>query len=162
MVREKIKTEIARATVHLIKREGQGVLVDGNLILTAAHCIEFKSDGSMVLGDYFIEKIKTVKGELSVTPLAVEPVNDIAILCSLDNQTFCNEADEYELFCEETNPVKICTKEFELFDKFPVYIYTHKGTWVRGDAQQCYKDATHLSIEAEKKNRRGNIWQCSN
>jgi len=104
-----------------------------------------------VLGDCIFEKIKTVKGELSVKPLAIEPVNDIAILGSLDDQVFDKEATEYELFCKEINPVKICTDEFKLFDKFPAYIYTHNKTWVMGDAQQCKINANHLMIETENK-----------
>ena len=93
MLRENIYTDVANATVTLLGRGGQGVLVSGNLIITAAHCIDFKCEGQMVLGDYFIEEIKTTQGKLKVAPLAVEPVSDVAVLGSLDDQEFSEEAD---------------------------------------------------------------------
>ena len=36
------RAEIEKAIVTLTKRGGQGVLVADNLILTAAHCIDFR------------------------------------------------------------------------------------------------------------------------
>jgi len=40
---------------------------------------------------------------------------DIAVLGSLDNQTFDDEAEAFEQFCEETEPVPLCRDEHELF-----------------------------------------------
>jgi hypothetical protein len=45
MIKEQVKTDVANATVTLLKRGGRGVLVPGNLIVTAAHCIEFECGG---------------------------------------------------------------------------------------------------------------------
>ena len=150
MLRENIFTDVAKATVTLLEKGGQGVLVSGNLVITAAHCIDFRCEGEMVLGDYFIEKIKTDERELKVTPLAVEPVSDLAVLGSLDDQVFAKEAEDFENFCEHTKPVPLCRTDFELFRKFRVYIYTHKGTWVTGSAMQCCEDAEALSVEADE------------
>jgi V8-like Glu-specific endopeptidase len=86
MLKKSIQHDVAKATVSLLGQGGQGVLVRNNLILTAAHCINFYCDGRMTLGDYFIEEIKTSEGrKLKVTPYAVEPVSDIVVLGSLDN-----------------------------------------------------------------------------
>ena len=146
---EDIYTDVAKATVTLSGKDGQGVLVNSNLILTAAHCIDFRCEGEMVLGDYFIEEIKTGERELKVAPLAVEPVNDLAVLGSLDNQEFSKEADDFEKFCEDTKPVPLCRRDFVLFRKFRVHIYTHKGIWVTGSAMQCCEDAHVLQVETE-------------
>jgi hypothetical protein len=103
----------------------------------------------MVLGFHFIEEIETIHGKLKVGPLAIEPVQDIAVLGALDEQYFCGEATMFEEFCEKIKPVPICVNNFELFQNFPVYIYTHKMEWIKGKAQQCEYDAPMLAIETE-------------
>ena len=73
---EKVKA----ATVQLAKG-GQGVLVPGELIVTAAHVIGWSAEGWMALGGYYIEEVKVADGStLTIQTLAVEPVVDIAIL----------------------------------------------------------------------------------
>ncbi len=155
MIRKHIRDDVAKATVTLLRKGGRGVLVSGNLIITAAHCIYFETEGRMALDDYYIEAIKTVHGRLKVAPVAIEPVSDVAVLGSLDNQEFTEEADQFEMFCENTKPVPLCLNDFELFQSFPVHIYTHRGTWVAGSAVQTRRDAKKLSIEAGQQIRRG-------
>jgi len=150
MQRDNIYTNVAKATVIILSKGGQGVLVPGNLIITAAHCIDFTTEGTMALGDYFIEEIEVGERVLKVAPLAVEPISDLAVLGSLDEQVFDKEAEGFEEFCEHTKPVVVCRSEFELFQKFKVHIYTHKGTWVTGCAMQCREDATKLFVEADE------------
>ncbi len=141
---------VANATVMLTKKGGQGVLVYGNMILTAAHCINYSCDGSMVLGDHFIEDFQSGERELKVSPWAVEPMADIAVLGSLDNQTFDDEAEAFEQFCEETEPVPLCRDEHELFKRFEVFIRTHHHTWVRGTAIQVQPGIRSLGVEADE------------
>jgi len=149
MLDKEIAARVERSTIKVLGKGGQGVLVSGNLIITAAHCVDFKCEGEMALGDYFIEKIKAGKRELKVAPLAVEPVSDLAVLGSLDEQEFAKEAEDFEKFCEHTNPLPVCRRDFELFQGFRVHIYTHKRTWVTGSAMQCCKDAQSLFVETD-------------
>jgi len=151
MLLENIYSDVAEATVTLLKKGGQGVLVDGDLIITAAHCIDFRCEGEMVLGDHFIERIKTGQRELKAAPRAVEPVSDLAVLGSLDGQQFSKEAEDFEEFCEHTKPVRLCRSDFALFRKFRVHIHTHFGKWLTGSAMQCGEDAQALAIEADEK-----------
>jgi hypothetical protein len=98
----------------------------------------------MVLDDHpFIEPIEAGEKKLKVGPLAVEPVSDIG---ALDGQTFFEEHEQFEEFCEHTKPVRLWLDDFQLFKPFPLYI-GHKG-WVRGSAQQCRRDAESLWVEA--------------
>lgn len=150
MLRKSIYTDVAKATVTFLRKGGQGVLVNSNLIITAAHCTNYSCEGEMALGDYFIEEIKAGGRELKVTPLAVEPVSDIAVLGSLDDQEFVNEANDFNKFCEHTKPVLLCRSEFELFREFRVHIYTHKGIWVTGSAMKCREDAEVLHVESDE------------
>ena len=143
------RAEIEKAIVTLTKRGGQGVLVADNLILTAAHCIDFSCEGGMIW-DHYIEGIETTAGRFKVGPVAVEPVNDIAVLGTLDGQTFPDEAEQFEEFCAHVAPVPICTEDFELFRKFPAYIHTHKRTWVEAKAQLFRPGGEKLWIAASQ------------
>ena len=148
--RNPMYNDVANATVTLLQKGGRGVLVNSNLIITAAHCIDFNCEGGMVLGDNFIEEIKAGEEELKVAPLAVEPVSDIAVLGALDNQTFFQEVDDFERFCERTKPVPLCRSNFERFQEFRVHIYNHKGAWVTGKAMQCTKEAKELFVDSDE------------
>lgn len=129
------KVRVEAATVKLLELGGQGVLVPGGYILTAAHCVNWSIKGGMVLGDFCLHRIQTADGELlDVTPYAVEPVNDIAALGALDDQAAPQKADAFEEFCESTPPVPVCTDEYAFGEYFPVHIYTHKGEWIAGQA----------------------------
>jgi V8-like Glu-specific endopeptidase len=151
MLKKLIQTNIEKATVRITKLGGQGVLVGGNMILTAAHCFDYSLTGGMVLGDYYIEEIKIKRGKiLKVAPLAIEPLTDIAALGSVDVQEFGEESINFEEFCEKTKPVHLCLKEFELFQTFTVYINSHESKWISGTATLTYKDAPMLSLETEE------------
>ena len=142
--------DVENATVTLLQKGGQGILIPGNLIITAAHCINFSCNGEMALGEYFIEEIQTNHGKLKVSPLAVEPVTDIAVLGEIDDQAAPNEAMDFRMYCENTSAIPICQKDYKLFNKFNVYVYTHNRTWMVGKACQCAKDAEKLSVEFEE------------
>jgi len=120
------------------------------VILTAAHCTNFTCEGWMVLGQYYIEEIETTAGKFKVTPVAIEPMSDIAVLGALDGQTFPDEEEQFEEFCAHVAPVPICRKDFELFQEFPVYIHTHKRTWIEAEAQLCRPGGEMLWIEASQ------------
>lgn len=135
-----IRAEVAKATVKLTQKGGQGILVGKEMIITAAHCLEFDCKGGIVLGENIVAVgntqygIETARGEkLKVAPMAIEPVNDIAVLGWLDYQT--DEAEDFIAFCERTKPIPLYCRPLEDFlTEFRVHIYTHKKTWIRGKA----------------------------
>jgi len=76
---------IVAATVQLPKRGGQGVLIRGGLVMTAAHCIEWNADGGMAMGDWQVETVETACGKsFRMHPVFVEPRSDIALLGAPD------------------------------------------------------------------------------
>jgi Trypsin-like peptidase domain len=146
---DSLKQQVERATVTITKKRGRGVLVPGNIILTAAHCVDYSCDGGMALGDFFLEEIQTNLGVFRLETWAVEPVADIAILGEPDNQqpAFQRDVEIFESFCEQTTPVRFALREFELFQPLAVYVYTHEGVWVEGSAKQCTPNAKSLFVE---------------
>ena len=144
-----IQKDVARAVVSICSKGGRGVLVPGNLILTAAHCVNWSCDGGMVLGERFIETIRIEERELKMQPLAVEPVHDIAVLGPAEFED--HEGDcVFENFCQNTKPASLCLTEFEPEHDFNVYIYGLNGEWIAGSAIDRSGNAATVSIESDK------------
>ena len=146
------RERVERATVTLTKKGGRGVLTTDNLILTAAHCIDFKTTGEMTLGEHFIETIRTASGEeCAVRPLAVEPLADIAVLGALDEQEFPPHiVESFETFCDATEPVPVCANVPALFKPFSVCIFTHKRTWIEGTAKLMDRYASKFFVRVNE------------
>jgi len=145
---------VEKATVRLPKG-GQGVLVSGDLILTAAHCIRFSLEGEMVFDTHFIEEIETKSGPIKACAWAVEPVSDIAVVGALDYQAFDKEVEDFEEFCINTPSVPLYQGDFPLFEASQVHIYTHKGTWIKGNVTLYRKGANQLGLEADEQIEQG-------
>jgi hypothetical protein len=137
----------ACVTVRIGENFGRGVLVSGQLILTAAHnviaALEHRAplplDEALIglgLGDHVTIEIETTHGRLYVAPYAIEPVADIAVLGALDNQVFYDEADAYEAWCEATVPVRLSWDALPSLPPVRACILTHHGTWLAGTVEQ--------------------------
>ena len=156
MEHKSIFTDVENATV-VVKRKGcQGVFVHENLILTAAHCVNFNFDGLMSLGAFSTEEIETSSGEqFKVGPIAVDPISDVAILGPLEDEAFPKEAESFLDFCEHVKPVKLCQSVFEKRKAVDIYVYTHNKSWVSGTATQFGYDEKQLWIETEEQIDKG-------
>lgn len=144
------REQVERATVRLPEKGGQGVLVRGGCVLTAAHCIEWNCDGGMALGDHMPVVVEVADGRRFVLEAwAVEPCSDIAILGPPDDQVYFDEAEAWEAFYTEAEAVDVDATEPELFEKFPVHVRTHFGTWVSGQGQLCKLRAQLIGVEAK-------------
>jgi hypothetical protein len=145
-----ISQKVENATVTLTKKGGQGILIRNQMILTACHCIEYSIAGTMALGEYYLEGILTKKGNLKVTPIFLDPVADIAVLGGLDGQEFYEEYNQFEEFCRNTPPVKICRNKLEVDKKFKIFIYTHEKKWITGIASLGIPGSHMLWIKADE------------
>jgi hypothetical protein len=158
------------ATVRLPRLGGQGVLVPGGIIVTAAHVIGWSAEGvSMAHEATLPEPIETDAGQsLLVNVLAVEPVSDIALLGALDEQAFPEEVDAFEAWCEDTTPVQLYAEDLPLGDEPPprglprrvwrkhapsrlvsAWILTHNRGWIAARVQQLGRAARGLVVEAD-------------
>jgi len=148
--------------LQLPERGGRAVLAaaifDRRLcgVLTAAHCVNFGTNGEMVLGDYYLEKVQAGNTGLTLTPFAVEPVSDIALLGAPDEQVFPDEVEAFEEFCANTQPVPLFTGFIKPRKPMPVRILGHDRRWIDGSVGLFYEHSSSLWIEGEREILGGN------
>jgi Trypsin-like peptidase domain len=143
---------VINATVRLDNLGGQGVLVPGGFILTAAHCIQWNGEVGMAMGDRFIESITTKSGaRFRVGPCAVEPLSDIAVLDSLDDQVFFDDCEQFAKWQELTRAVQLANTMPPFGIPIPVRILTHNGNWIGAAVTRWghRRRSAVFSIEAE-------------
>jgi hypothetical protein len=130
---DETKGRVAAATVRLTGTGGQGVLVTGGFVLTAAHCINWDGRGGMALGDHYLEPVRARdRTQFRLSPLAVEPVADMAVLGAPDNQVFPDDDDAFQEWCERTAAVPLSTRTLDVDESLGVHIRTHQGKWITG------------------------------
>ena len=129
---------VEAATVKIGGGRGvaQGVLVAGNFIVTAAHCVQWTATGDMALADdeYIAFALTPTCAKFILKVVAVEPASDIAVLATPDYQTFADDADAFEDWCEATKPVRLCPRGPDPGDSVEARVLTRDGTWVRATA----------------------------
>jgi hypothetical protein len=104
------KKMVATVTLPIYTKnlgKGQCVMVERGLLITAAHCVNWLCDGRMVHGDFSLSVLKTRRGDVRVSVLAVEPVSDIAVLGSVDDQSGLDDVQAYEELFERITPIKV-------------------------------------------------------
>lgn len=105
----------------------------------------------MALGDDYREDIVTADGRtLTVSPLAVEPVCDLAVLGAPDDQAFPEAAEAFETFCGATAPVRLALDALDLDAAFAAYVFTHDKGVLSVCATQPALNAATLWIEADE------------
>jgi hypothetical protein len=148
MLSDALKHQIAEAcvTVPTGTGFGRGVLVGGQLLLTAAHVVipalahvsPYPLDAALIglsLGDHVVLELTTTREIVHVAPYALDPATDIAVLGPLDAQVFWDKAEAYEAWCNATAPVPLCLDDWAPWQPTPVAVYTHHGTWLAGTAE---------------------------
>lgn len=128
---KRLQRRIAAATVNLPTKSGQGVLVPGGFVLTAAHCVTWSAEGGMALGDHALEAVRPASGEtFRAEVVAVEPIADIAVLAQPDDQVFDADSDAFARWCESAQPVELSFETLKANTSRQVFIYSHHGTWI--------------------------------
>jgi hypothetical protein len=130
MLSKASKKRVYAATVTLTDLGGQGLLIPGGFILTAAHCIEWDGTGGMVLGDSHYPKIKSRDGNTFLGSLwVVEPVADIAVLSEPDGQVFFDDCERFTDFLQAVEPVPLNLDPWAVQEPRRVHVLTHHSTW---------------------------------
>ncbi len=129
--KETMRKRVLEATVRLEDLGGQGVLIPGGFIITAAHCIKWTGQGKMALGEVDIVTITTRNGQqLKVRPCTVDHVSDIAALTALDDQQCSAEALAFGEWVEATAPIPLATRLPKPQHSIDVQILTHNQEWI--------------------------------
>lgn len=160
---KKLQEKVERATVKLVPIGGQGLLVNGNLIITAAHCVMYSLNGEMSMGGYYIQEIETWEEQkFKLAVLAVEPVSDIAILGPSDIPELYDKPEFHDVpkkyddvnlfqsYWEKTEPILLSQRDYEQFEEFPVYIYNQDEGWITGVAEQPGESDPFFFFDADK------------
>jgi hypothetical protein len=130
---EESRTRVERATVRLVQKGGRGVLVPGEFIITATHCIVWSGTGRMAMGGVDPTEIETPTGaKFRLGTVACEPVSDVAVLGELDYQDCPDDVEAFEEWREQVEPVAISALQIEVGQSCPVFIFTHKREWLAG------------------------------
>jgi S1-C subfamily serine protease len=125
------KRRVLAATVRLTKVDGQGVLVPGGYILTAAHCIKWSGTGGMVLGDDYLEPVKTRDGrKFRAQVVVAEPVADVAVLGPAYSQERSEDCEAFEAFAEAVKGVPLYAGTLRGGASIPVQIFTPEKKWI--------------------------------
>jgi hypothetical protein len=145
-----MKDKIANATVKFLKLGGQGVVVRGGLILTAAHVIHWDGTGEMGLDAHYLEQVEIGGQKFRAEVLAVEPVTDIAVLGSPDDQYDPEGCKRFDTGMATVEPVKICTEEFPLDSDVRAHVLAHTGEWLDVTVNQHCPNASWLWFTAKQ------------
>ncbi len=120
MLTDEVKFRVAAATVLLPEKGGQGVLVSGGFILTAAHCVDWDFEDELGMMDHHVERVDTRDGlSLKVGPCSVDPLTDIAALGALDGEEFYEESQAFEHFCDNTPCVPLHCEDLAVGNPCP-------------------------------------------
>jgi hypothetical protein len=131
------KARVEAATVRLVNLQGQGVLVPGGFILTAAHCVKWDRAADWQKRRALVELIETRDGRRFLADVcAADLVADIAALATADNEEMPADAKAFDLFAESVEGVPIATCPPESGDDVPVWVLTHNGAWITGTLTQ--------------------------
>ena len=65
----------------------------------------------------------------------------------VDDQEFSRECSNFEKFCKKIEPIEICTRSFKAFKKYPIFVYTHEGKWITGQAHSYQEHSHSLWLE---------------
>jgi S1-C subfamily serine protease len=148
---ESTRARIAAATVRFKARRGQGVIVPGPLIVTAAHVLSAAHELiDWTNAEPVFEEVAVGDRTVAAEVRAIEPIADIAVLSRPDDQTAYESAEAFDAVIAPIRPVPICTTDFVLFESVPVYIFTHTGRWVIAQATQSSANAPNLFLRASE------------
>ena len=146
----KIQKAIEEAIITLPNKGGCGVLVNGNIIVTAAHCVQINLSGEMAILDQSLDTIDTRhQGTIKAKILFVELVNDIALLGAADYQDSYSDCEKYKEYCNHTKAIQICSDDFETQKEYEAYV-SYRGKLIKIKHQKMNAKAQRHWFESEE------------
>ena len=119
------RNRIKRATVTVIGNEesgviGRGFFVAGEYIVTAAHCLPWSCEGSMLdcMGTH-VEIITADGSRLLGKVVSVDPISDIAVIGPPDSGCFLEEAEVFDRSVKSVEGFGLSGDEFPFGSGLP-------------------------------------------
>jgi len=144
-------TKIEKAVVPFHKKSGgRAVLIPGNLLLTAAHCVQHVFRRNMNLHEVN-PVIITIKDSLiPMDILFVDFISDIAILTYFQDMGSGNFG-RFMDFCLSTKPIPLSKLKYEVDKHVPILILNKNMKWVNASATIPNPLSHLLHIKSEKR-----------
>jgi len=137
-IMDEIFDKVKRAIVKIYKGKrfiGYGTIIEGEYILTAAHCVNSSKIVAPLFSDRYWVKVKTKIGYINVSIEAMEVMCDIAILKAPIHEDLLADLILYNKLIEETIPIEIDCVDKEVNEEFDIFIHNRDGSWVPGTAK---------------------------
>jgi hypothetical protein len=130
---------------------GQGVYIGNNYVLTAAHCLEYDTQGGIIMEDYPIYYIDRPEGDpLWCSPVCIDPCSDLAVVGPCDSQASSKHFLDFLGFFEDLVPIRIRRDPLPLDEAVKIEIRTHLGTWVTGRMEQCTAGSPFAFLDTDE------------
>lgn len=136
-----IREIVESAKVHFPGGWGQGVLIQGGMVVTAAHCIPWDNKARLAFGaefegDYAIDFTTFGGQQLKARPILIEAVSDVAVLGPLDE---VDASEHYEAFGDwVTNAQGLLLWSGEDFPRnLSAFVSTQSNEWVSCRFSSC-------------------------
>jgi hypothetical protein len=137
--------QIAAATVKV--RFGQGVLIPGEMVITAVHCLGLQRISRISIDDTYPIACQTSSGiRVNFAPIFADPLSDVAIL----RITRTNGFEDTVEFVERTTAARLAEGNLPVEKTICVRILAHTGEWIRGKAWFCCPDRSKIAYEPAK------------
>ena len=127
----------AKRAVVAVGKGGRGFVIEtqsNRFVITAAHCLPDLPTPHPWASDTRVFRLLAPLGEkrkIVTECLFVDPVSDIAVLGSPDNQKLSNEADAYEALIKTTAALPIGCLAPKMFAELAGWILSLDGKWLR-------------------------------
>jgi hypothetical protein len=149
----------AEATVSFLSEEGkphgQGVVVPGQMIVTAAHVVQWdkvqwgRVEGA--LSDPMHEQVMVAGRPVLAQVYAFEPITDVAVLGAPDGQSLPHEYEAFEAALGAVTPARLARATLPLQRWLSVYIRAHDQGWVKAEASvwTVHRDTLALRTDTQ-------------
>lgn len=142
--------EIEKAIISLPRKGGRGVLINEEMVLTAAHCIACNCGSRMTLEEANPVPAKAGSLTFRLDIIFVDPISDIAVLAPLDPADFMEDYEAFSRFVNEVKPIKIsCNPFIEPFEWVDCKAFNANKQWIDIQTEITRPDSQLLLINSE-------------
>jgi len=142
-------TKVCDAIVETVELGGKGVIVPGNIILTATHCVYMHTPSPPVTNDWNLLKMRAKKEEFVANVVFAESISDLSVLGEPDMQDY-PENNKYLECCSQCMPVQVFNGEFKARKTYKAFICLIDGRRIAIEHQNYHSEAESQFYETNE------------